>query len=93
MNHACNNNISKALEIAKALMDTANKAEAASGDDGCRILFGVMRDCAYKIRKQAECEYEAHKAVEGRKINQLRTVRSDEIRFVRGEDDEKGHFE
>jgi hypothetical protein len=55
--------------MAKALMDTANKAEAASDDDGCRILFGVMRDCAYKIRKQAECEYEAHKAVEGRKIN------------------------
>ncbi len=52
-----------------------------------------MRGCACKIRKQAECEYEAHKAVEGRKINQLRTVRNDEIRFVRGEGDEKGHFE
>jgi len=69
MNHTCNKNILKALGMAKALMDTANKAEAASDDDGCRILFGVMRDCAYKIRKQAECEYEAHKAVEGRKIN------------------------
>ena len=93
MYHPYNKHILRALETAKTLMDIANKAEAASDDDGCRILFGVMRDCAYKIRKQAECEYEAHKAVEGRKINQLRTVRSDEIRFVRGEDDEKGHFE
>jgi len=69
MNHACNNNILKALEIAKALMDTANKGEAASGDDGCRILFGVMRDCAYKIRREAERQCQVHKAARDRRIN------------------------
>ena len=62
MNHPCNKYILKALEVAKALMDTANKGEATSDDDGCRILFGVMRDCAYKIRNQAERECQVHKA-------------------------------
>jgi len=32
-----------------------------SEDDGCRVLYGIVRDCAYKIRAQAECEREAHK--------------------------------
>jgi len=66
MNHACHNNIVKALKIAEALMDTANKGEATSGDDSCRILFGVIRDCAYKILKQAEQQRQVHKAVRDR---------------------------
>ncbi|MBA7480053.1 hypothetical protein ES707_15498 [subsurface metagenome] len=69
MNHACHNNIVKALKIAEALMDTANKGEATSGDDACRILFGVIRDCAYKILKQAEQQRQAHKAARDRRIN------------------------
>ncbi len=62
MNHDCHNNIVKALKIAEALMETANKGEATSSDDSCRILFGVIRDCAYKILKQAERQRQVHKA-------------------------------
>ena len=29
-------------------------------DDGCRVLNGIMRDCAYKIRAQAEHERGVH---------------------------------
>jgi hypothetical protein len=66
MNHACHNNIVKALKIAEALMDTANKGEATSGDDSCRVLFGVIRDCGYKILKQAEQQRQVHKAARDR---------------------------
>ena len=66
MNHACHNNIVKALKIAEALMETANKGEAASSDDSCCILFGVIRDCGYKILKQAERQHQVHKAVRDR---------------------------
>ena len=54
MNRSSDKYIYKALEIAEALMSTANEGEAVSNDDGCSILFAVMRDCAYKIRKQAQ---------------------------------------
>lgn len=66
MNHDCHNNIVKALKIAEALMETADKGEAASSDDACRVLFGVIRDCGYKILKQAERQRQAHKAVRDR---------------------------
>ncbi len=66
MNHDCHNNIVKALKIAEALMETANKGEATSSDDSCRILFGVIRDCGYKILKQAERQRQVHKAVRDR---------------------------
>ncbi len=66
MNHACHNNIGQALKIAEALMETANKGEATSSDDSCRVLFGVIRDCGYKILKQAKQQRQIHKAVKDR---------------------------
>ncbi len=68
MNHACHNNIVKALKISEVLIDTAEKGEAASSDDACRILFGVIRDCAYEIRKQAKYQRQAHKTAENSTI-------------------------
>ena len=70
MYHPYNKHILRALETAKTLMDIANKGEAASNDDGCRILFGVMRDCACKIRKHAERECQVHEA----KINVQKVI-------------------
>ena len=61
MNCSCNGHVLKALEMAEALMDIANKGEADTNDDACRILFAVMRDCTYKIRKQVERECQMHK--------------------------------
>ena len=39
----------------------ADKGDLDSEDDGCRVLYGMIRDCAYKIRARAESEREAHK--------------------------------
>jgi hypothetical protein len=47
--------IRKALEMARELIILADNGEARS-DDGCAVLCGVIRDCAYKIRKCAEIE-------------------------------------
>lgn len=66
MVHPYNRYVLKALQMAEALMDAANKGEADCDDDGCRILFGVMRDCAYKIRKHAERQSQPQKADRGR---------------------------
>ena len=58
----CNEQIKKALRVSKQLMVLADEGDACTGDDGCSVLFGVVRDCAYKIRGEAEREREAHKA-------------------------------
>lgn len=62
MSRPCNDNIRRALEISKELMVLSDKGELAMEDDGCGVLYGVVRDCAYKIRAEAEREREAHKA-------------------------------
>lgn len=59
----CNRHIRKALEIARKLTVLADEGEAKSEDDGCVLLYSVIRDCAYKIRTQAERERDAHRAM------------------------------
>ncbi len=61
MKRRCNQHIRKAMEMAKQLTILADKGDLDSEDDGCHILYGVVRDCAYKIRAQAERECEVHK--------------------------------
>jgi hypothetical protein len=58
----CNKHIKEALESARRLIILADEGEAGSEDDGCVLLYSVIRDCAYKIRTQAEREKDAHKA-------------------------------
>ena len=61
MKRRCNRHIRETLELVKKLNLLADQGDLDSEDDGCRVLFGVVRDCAYKIRAQAEREREAHK--------------------------------
>ena len=58
----CNGHIRQTLEYARRLIILADEGEADSGDDGCSVLYGVVRDCAYKIRAQAEHERDVHRA-------------------------------
>jgi hypothetical protein len=53
--------IRRALELANGLTVLADEGEAECLDDGCAVLYGVIRDCAYKIRGRAEEEREVHK--------------------------------
>jgi hypothetical protein len=57
----CDLYISEALRIADDLMELASNGEIHMEDIGCGILFGIVRDCAYKIRQQAELQLRAHK--------------------------------
>jgi len=57
-----NGNILKALEMARELIRLADEGESVAENDSCVLLYGVIRDCAYKIRRQAEKERDAHVA-------------------------------
>ena len=60
MAQTCNRHIKKALVEARTLTILADEGEANSRDDGCVLLYSVVRDCAYKIREQAEREKKVH---------------------------------
>jgi hypothetical protein len=40
----------------------ADRGDAEREDTGCGILYGILRDAAYKIKKLAEEEKRAHQA-------------------------------
>ena len=46
--------IFKALQLSKDMAMLAEEGEMQADDDGCAVLCGVIRDCAYKIRARAE---------------------------------------
>lgn len=56
----CDQNIKDTIQLVKDMIDLANKGDLEREDTGCGILYGVLRDCAYKLKKLAEMEKENH---------------------------------
>ena len=56
----CNHNIKKTLNIVDEMIRIADKGDIEREDNGCGILYGVLRDSAYKVKKLAEQEKEKH---------------------------------
>ena len=52
----CNLHIIKTLELADEMIQLADLGDADREDSGCGILFGVLRDSAFKLKKLAEEE-------------------------------------
>jgi hypothetical protein len=42
------------------MSEIADEGDSAREDVGCGVLYGMLRDSAYKIRRLAEEEREAH---------------------------------
>ena len=60
MNNDRNLHLKQALDLAHELLILADKGDLVRQDIGCGILFGVLRDSAYKIRSMAEDELNVH---------------------------------
>ena len=56
----CDRNIKNTLNIAEEMIRVADKGDIEREDTGCGILYGVLRDAAYKVKKLAEKEKESH---------------------------------
>ncbi|PIU54018.1 MAG: hypothetical protein COS90_03075 [Deltaproteobacteria bacterium CG07_land_8_20_14_0_80_60_11] len=52
--------IKKTLKLADLMLKLADEGDAARQDVGCGVLYGVLRDAAYRLKKLAEAEREAH---------------------------------
>ncbi len=56
----CDEMLRRTLALTEAMWEIADQGDSAREDVGCGVLYGVLRDSAYKIRKLAEEEREAH---------------------------------
>ena len=56
----CNHNIRRTLNLVDEMIRVADKGDIEREDNGCGILYGVLRDSAYKVKKLAEQEKEKH---------------------------------
>lgn len=56
----CNLNIKATLMLVNQMLDLADQGDEEREDNGCGIMFGVIRDSAYKIKQLAEKEKMAH---------------------------------
>ena len=57
---ACNENIKRALALVADMIELADEGDADREDIGCGILYGILRDSAYKLKQLAEKEKTAH---------------------------------
>ena len=57
---ACDKHIIQTIEITEEMIELANRGDENREDTGCGILYGVLRDAAYKLRRLAVKEKEAH---------------------------------
>ena len=60
MSRPCNEKILKTLELVKHMIEIADEGDLVREDAGCGVLYGVLRDSAFKIKKLAEEEKEMH---------------------------------
>lgn len=57
---ACDNNIKKTLALVNDMIRLADQGDADREDIGCGIIYGILRDTAYRLKQLAEKEKAAH---------------------------------
>jgi len=56
----CNRHLQDTLRLVDEMLDLADRGDSDREDVGCGILFGTMRDTAYKLKQLVEKERSAH---------------------------------
>lgn len=56
-----NSNIQKVLRITRDMMVLADEGDSVRQDRSCGVLYGTLRDSAYKLRELAEKERDLHR--------------------------------
>lgn len=56
----CDESVKKTIELAEKMLKAADEGDRVREDNGCGVLYGILRDSAFKIKKLAEAERDAH---------------------------------
>ena len=54
------NTLKKIVDLCYEMLELADHGDKFRLDDGCGVVFGTLRDAAYKIRRLAEKEISLH---------------------------------
>ncbi len=57
---SCDENIKATFQLVEKMIELANQGDADREDAGCGVLYGVLRDAAYRVKKLAEQEKKTH---------------------------------
>ncbi len=55
-----NRNLEKVIALCSEMLELADLGDNYRVDDGCGVVFGSLRDSAYKLRKLAKDELSRH---------------------------------
>lgn len=58
----CDHNIKLTIALTQEMIRLADQGDADREDTGCGILYGMLRDSAYKLWRMAEEEKKRHQA-------------------------------
>jgi len=56
----CDESIRETLDLVGNMLDIADRGDAVREDSGCGVLYGALRDSAFRIKQLAEAERDAH---------------------------------
>ncbi len=56
-----NENLQRTIRLTREMLALADEGDRDRNDDSCGIIYGVLRDAAYRLRKLATEECEKHK--------------------------------
>ncbi|MCK5404955.1 MAG: hypothetical protein KAI75_06970 [Desulfobulbaceae bacterium] len=46
--------IEEVLRLVREMIILSDEGHAAAEDDGCRLLYAILQDCAYRIKMEVE---------------------------------------
>lgn len=55
-----NRNVQRVLDLSIKLLYIADRGDLQREDDSCGVLYGIVRDCAYKMMDAAKKEQLRH---------------------------------
>jgi hypothetical protein len=56
-----NENLRRLLALTREMLALADEGDRDRDDNTCGIIYGILRDAAYKLRELAEDECEKHR--------------------------------
>ncbi len=56
-------NLKKLIALCGEMLQLADRGDAERTDAGCGIVYGTLRDSAYKMRRMAKTELQKHSSL------------------------------
>ncbi len=61
MAESFNENLRRTIRLTREMLALADEGDRDRNDDSCGILYGILRDTAYRLRELAKEECEKHR--------------------------------